>query len=247
MHPIVYYILIFLLLGAWGMARANRLAVPAVRKQRWLKYFTYILITGTVLAGMFFHFMLQVALVIAFASVIEVIRVSEGKGRTAFWGIVFIGIVLGLFLRFTLHFRSDFQVFIYFQVLVFDGFSQITGQLWGRHQLAPKISPAKTREGFLGGWACCVMAALLAANWVPFSLVYVLLFGIFTGLTGLAGDLLASWYKRLTGVRDYSNWLPGQGGFLDRFDSFIITAACYELLATKLPFTASFMHNVFQP
>lgn len=247
MHPIFYYIIISLLLGAWGMARANRLAVPAVRRQRWLKYFTYIIFTGTVLAGMFFHFFVQVAVVIAIASVIELIRAGGGNGRNALTGVLFLSIVLGLFLSFALHLKPAFQIFIYFQILVFDGFCQITGQLWGRHQLAPKISPAKTREGLIGGWSCCVLAALLSANWVPFTLIQGMLFGLLTGFTGFAGDLLASWFKRKSGVRDYSNWLPGQGGFLDRFDSFILTAAVYYLLATKLPFTASLLQNIIQP
>jgi phosphatidate cytidylyltransferase len=42
--------------------------------------------------------------------------------------------------------------------------------------------------------------------------------------------MLASWYKRKTGVKDYSNWLPGQGGFLDRFDSFLVTGSVYFIL-----------------
>jgi phosphatidate cytidylyltransferase len=134
------------------------------------------------------------------------------------------------FILFAAAFNKSFILFIYFQVLVFDGFCQISGQLFGKHQLVPKISPAKTVEGLIGGWLCCLVAAMMASDWVPFDRQNALLFGLLTGLTCLIGDLLASWYKRKVKVKDYSNWLPGQGGFLDRFDSFLCTASVYYLL-----------------
>ncbi|MGZ3882166.1 MAG: phosphatidate cytidylyltransferase, partial [Flavisolibacter sp.] len=60
-------------------------------------------------------------------------------------------------------------------------------------------------------------------------------FGLFTALTGFAGDLLASRYKRIAGIKDYSNLLPGQGGFLDRFDGFMMAAFCYSLVHLLMP------------
>ena len=71
---------------------------------------------------------------------------------------------------------------------------------------------------------------MLAANWISISLPVAILYGILTGLSSFAGDMLASWYKRKVNVKDYSNWLPGQGGFLDRFDSFLMTGSVYYLL-----------------
>lgn len=97
----------------------------------------------------------------------------------------------------------------------------------------PKISPAKTWEGLAGGWIFCVIAAILAAGWLKTGYVTVyfgLVCGMITGFVSLCGDLLASYYKRKVKIKDYSNWLLGQGGFLDRFDSFLVTGAVYYFL-----------------
>lgn len=114
--------------------------------------------------------------------------------------------------------------------MVFDGFSQITGQIFGKRSLSPSISPSKTVEGLLGGWLCCIGAAFMAAGWVHLSWIHALAFGLTTGFVCFCGDMLASWYKRIVKIKDYSNWLPGQGGFLDRFDSFLLTGVVYYLL-----------------
>ena len=113
---------------------------------------------------------------------------------------------------------------------MFDGFCQITGQLFGKHPLAPKISAAKTVEGLAGGWLFCLIAAVLAANWISISFPVAIFYGMLTAFSAFAGDMLASWYKRKVNVKDYSNWLPGQGGFLDRFDSFLMSGLLYYLL-----------------
>jgi phosphatidate cytidylyltransferase len=234
MHPILYYIIFFLAIGASGMAIANRKVEIAVRRLRWLKYFTYIIFTGIAVAGIFYNFFAKIAWVIAIATVTELSRVNFSKPVKPVSQIVFSFAILLLsatgFIYFAAAFQYSFLLFIYFQVLVFDGFCQITGQLFGKHQLAPQISPAKTVEGLTGGWVFCIVAAMMAANWVSLQLYTAALYGLLTGLTCFIGDLSASYYKRKAGIKDYSNWLPGQGGFLDRFDSFIVTGAVYYIL-----------------
>jgi len=239
MHPILYYILFFIALGGIGMAIANRKVGVTVRRQRWIKYFTYILFTGLVLLSIFLHFFNWLSLFIVAVAFFELVKVnlaepSLSKIKIVFSILVFIILASG-FILFARTFNYSFLLFIYFQVQVFDGFCQITGQLFGKKRLAPKISPSKTVEGLVGGWLCCVIAGCLAANWLETSSafyagVFGLIAGIFTGLTSFSGDLLASYYKRKAQVKDYSNWLPGQGGFLDRFDSLLMTGAVYYLL-----------------
>lgn len=225
------------------MAVANRKVTEKVRKQRWLKYFAYIFITGAVVVSIMYDFFYWMALVITAVSFIELLKVNFLKAivslRHVIVSLVFFLVVASGFLLFAATFINSFVLFIYFQVLVFDGFCQITGQLFGKKQLAPKISPSKTREGLAGGWLSCIVAAMLAASWVSLSLVEAILFGLLTGLASFIGDMLASVYKRKAGVKDYSNWLPGQGGFLDRFDSFFFTASVYSLLYIA-NFTATF-------
>jgi phosphatidate cytidylyltransferase len=62
-------------------------------------------------------------------------------------------------------------------------------------------------------------------------LFWAIVFGTITAAAALSGDLLASWLKRKTNIKDYSNLLPGQGGFLDRFDSFIAAGFVYYVLS----------------
>lgn len=234
MHPIVYYIIIFLVIGAIGMSIANKKADSKVKGQRWLKYFTYIFITGVVVLGIFYNFISLVSLAIVVASSFELFKVNFLQNKVSILqgalSILVFAIIATGFILFIRQFHSSFLLFIYFQVLVFDGFCQITGQIFGKHRLAPQISAAKTVEGLAGGWLFCLIAAMLAANWVNISLTDAILYGILTGLCSFAGDMLASWYKRKVNVKDYSNWLPGQGGFLDRFDSFLMTGLLYYLL-----------------
>ncbi len=233
MYPIFYYIIFFLVVGAIGFIIANRKAPAAERRKRWLKYFTYIPITGIVVIAVFYQFFNWLSIFIAAAGSIELLRVNfsgpNPSSRIIRSLLSFLLIATG-FILFAFSFTIPWLLFIYIQVLVFDGFCQITGQIFGKHQMAPKISPAKTWEGFIGGWICCIATAISAASWVTIEFNCALLAGVVTGFSCLAGDILASYYKRKVQVKDYSNWLPGHGGFLDRFDSFLATGAVYYLI-----------------
>jgi phosphatidate cytidylyltransferase len=233
MHPVMYYTGIFIVIAGIGMAVANTKVEPPIRKQRWLKFGMYILITSGVLASFFYNFFPWLAWVIAGIGLIELAKVntksSPGTGRMILSFLVYLTIATG-FILFAKTFTYLFLVFIYFQVLIFDGFCQVTGQLFGKHPLVPGISPTKTWEGLIGGWIFCLIAAVLAAPWISLNTPAALIFGFVTGLSSFYGDLLASWYKRKLNIKDYSSWLPGQGGFLDRFDSFLVTGAAYYLV-----------------
>jgi phosphatidate cytidylyltransferase len=233
MHPVVYYTIFFAIVGAIGMAAANRKAEKKVRRARWLKYSMYILITGAVITSIGYHFFDWVAVIIAAISFIELVinntRRRPGVTPVALAMLVFLIVVAG-FIMYATVFIWSFLLFIYFQVLVFDGFCQVVGQLWGRHPLAPAISPTKTSEGLAGGWFCCIVAAILASSWIHISIIEAALYGLLTGFVSFCGDLSASYYKRKLQIKDYSNWLPGQGGFLDRFDSLLATGFIYYLL-----------------
>ena len=229
MYSIFYYIPVYLVLAALGMSMANKKAGTVVRKQRWLKYFSYIVITGIVITSVFLHFFNVISLVIVFAGFVELLVISFDNKRNPFFPLLLYGSIACGFIYFSFNFRMETVLFIYFQVFIFDAFGQITGQLFGKRSLIPKISPAKTIEGLIGGWLFCIVAALLGAGWAGVPLAQALLLGLFTGFTSFCGDVLASLFKRQQQIKDYSNWLPGQGGFLDRFDSFIFTGCVYYL------------------
>ena len=106
-----------------------------------------------------------------------------------------------------------------------DSFAYFTGRTFGKHHLAPKISPGKTWEGTLSGIVGAVLASLFFTLPTPLALnagyVPMILLGIAVSIAGQTGDLVKSLFKRNMGIKDSSNLLPGHGGFLDRLDSHL--------------------------
>lgn len=115
------------------------------------------------------------------------------------------------------------------------------GRKFGKHKLAPIISPKKTVEGLAGGVISCVafmMLYCLILQWCfHFTMDYVsaVIYGVFGSLGSVMGDLVFSVVKRQSGIKDYGNLMPGHGGVLDRFDSMIVVAPMSELLLMVLP------------
>ena len=107
-----------------------------------------------------------------------------------------------------------------------DTAAYVFGSLFGKHKLAPEISPGKTCEGFLG---ICVVTVGLAVvlSYIPFfqsaglQLWHWIVIALLTEVFGLMGDLIESLFKRKAGVKDSGNIIPGHGGVLDRVDSIL--------------------------
>lgn len=100
------------------------------------------------------------------------------------------------------------------------------GVMFGRHKMTPRISPNKTWEGFAGAALVAVIAGVavsLLALQQPWWVGVIL--GVVVLLTATIGDLTESLIKRNLGVKDMSSWIPGHGGFLDRLDSLLPSAA----------------------
>ena len=118
-------------------------------------------------------------------------------------------------------------------VIVTDIGAYVSGLSFGRHPMAPRISPKKTWEGFIGSAAFAIVAGILLSIFMidqPWWFGFV--FGGTMVLTATAGDLTESMIKRDLGIKDISTWLPGHGGFLDRLDSVLPSAAAaYALYA----------------
>jgi phosphatidate cytidylyltransferase len=116
-------------------------------------------------------------------------------------------------------------------VVVCDIGAYASGLSFGKHPMAPTISPKKTWEGFAGAVAAALVGGVLFAILVldqPWW--FGLLFGLVIVLTATMGDLAESLLKRDLGVKDISSWLPGHGGFLDRLDSILPSALAAYLL-----------------
>jgi phosphatidate cytidylyltransferase len=100
------------------------------------------------------------------------------------------------------------------------------GLMFGKHKMAPIISPKKTWEGFAGGAALSLVAGvLLSTLMLGNTWWFGLIFGAAIFLSATLGDLVESLIKRDIGIKDMSSWLPGHGGFLDRLDSILPSAA----------------------
>ncbi|GAA5030047.1 phosphatidate cytidylyltransferase [Microbacterium fluvii] len=120
--------------------------------------------------------------------------------------------------------------------VVSDTGAYASGLAFGRHPMAPRISPNKTWEGFAGAAAAALAAGVLLALFMLGLPWWAgLVFGAAVLLTATAGDLGESMIKRDLGIKDMSSWLPGHGGVLDRLDSIlpstISALALYYLLS----------------
>lgn len=114
-----------------------------------------------------------------------------------------------------------------------DSGAYLIGVAFGKHRLLERISPKKSWEGFFGGVLLSGIAAWLISGWLgvvtPFLWIMI---SLIIAVTGTYGDLIESMLKRSIGVKDSGNIMPGHGGFLDRFDSTIISFPLVFLFIT---------------
>jgi phosphatidate cytidylyltransferase len=109
----------------------------------------------------------------------------------------------------------------------------VWGKLFGRHKILPSVSPNKTWEGFLGGWATtAALIWLIGPVYAPLAGLNLAIMAIALPLAGFAGDVTLSAVKRDIGVKDTSHLIPGHGGILDRIDSLTFTTPLYFHLMT---------------
>ena len=122
-----------------------------------------------------------------------------------------------------------------------DAGAYFAGSFFGKHKLAPVVSPNKTVEGVVGGLASAMVGMLIYG--VILQLVFrmrvsygaALLYGLMGSAVGVFGDLCFSIIKRLSGIKDFGTLIPGHGGFYDRFDSMVTVAPLMEALILLLP------------
>jgi len=117
-------------------------------------------------------------------------------------------------------------IIIGFFILIWanDTGAYLTGMSFGRHKLMERISPKKTWEGFIGGIIIAALAAWFLSGWLGVvDKIHWVIIALIISITGTYGDLVESMLKRSTGVKDSGSIMPGHGGFLDRFDSAIVS------------------------
>jgi phosphatidate cytidylyltransferase len=147
---------------------------------------------------------------------------------------------LGIFLipwnmAYLVNIRDIANIGIYLTYMLFitvwlcDTAAYAVGKFFGKHKLSPAISPKKTWEGAIAG----LITAILVSVWLKslfkldITVFQAAMLGVSVGIAGQISDLVESILKRGSGVKDSSSLLPGHGGVLDRFDSYILLAPVY--------------------
>jgi phosphatidate cytidylyltransferase len=156
---------------------------------------------------------------------IRQIRLNE-TGTTMF-GAVYVGFTLAhVVLIREFEAGTMLALAMIVSIWVNDSFAYLFGTAFGKHKLAPRISPKKSWEGLIAGslGTTAVWVGASALPGVDLPLGWRIAIGIAASVAAVIGDLAESRIKREIGVKDSGTLLPGHGGFLDRFDSFIMVA-----------------------
>lgn len=170
-------------------------------------------------------------------------RIGLEKMGGAFFLSVFVPFFLSSFLRIRLMEDLWRSLIILPLIAAFfsDAFALFAGMAFGKHKLAPSLSPKKTVEGAVGGLLGAVVCTVLYGAGLRLLFQYqvdylrLALYGGLGSVVSQLGDLSFSSIKREYGIKDFGNLLPGHGGILDRFDSVIFCAPLMELLIRTLP------------
>ena len=224
---IVYLIILaYFLLGGIGFYFIDRKKEPKARKQTRIKFISYFFIIHILFFSIVFQPLIfrYLSLVIIFAGFYELFKLYYDCHCKQVGFFVISMMVYG-FMAIFFYLFSGLEMgrilFTFLIVSIFDSFSQITGQLWGRKKLFPRISPQKTVGGLVGGGIIALISSLLLKNLMGESVIHVLYLAAGTIVSGFLGDAATSFYKRQYKAKDFSKLIPGHGGFLDRFDSLL--------------------------
>jgi phosphatidate cytidylyltransferase len=151
-------------------------------------------------------------------------------------GPLYVGLPLGAIAWIQWTLGSAVTTWLLVTIAVSDSAQYYTGRAFGRAKLAPSVSPAKTREGAVGGvLAAAVVGAGLGLVWLPGAAVLTAgATAAALALVGIVGDLFESMLKRGVGVKDSSQLIPGHGGVLDRIDSHLLAAPAFYVIVRSL-------------
>ncbi|MFM1825937.1 MAG: hypothetical protein RLZZ37_572 [Actinomycetota bacterium] len=181
------------------------------------------------LSGLTYAFILSIIIILIYSY-------SQEKFRQTFLFSITTVLYLGVFgaLVMLMLNKPDGaeRIFIFIALTaVSDTGGYFTGILFGKHKLAPKISPKKSYEGLLGSVLLSVVISILVTPlFLDLNITESIILGLALSLTGTAGDLFESFVKRNLNIKDFSSILPGHGGMADRIDSLAFNSLFSFLL-----------------
>ncbi len=184
---------------------------------------------------MFSFFLIMVAYVLSFPTY------TSQQAIFCFFSFMYVPINLSFIYLLRIRHLGIYFAWIPFTAWICDTCAYFVGRAFGKHKLAPVLSPKKTVEGAIGGILGAVAVGaifgyLLCKNVTHNSgTIYTLMIITFFGsIISQLGDLLASGIKRNHDIKDYGDIIPGHGGIMDRFDSVIFVTPCIYFLAVML-------------
>ncbi len=181
-------------------------------------------------------FLILVIALVLLILMIENLAHPEGLSKLiwSLFGIIYISVLLHfLFLIYQAEQGFGHLILLLALVWAYDGGAYLAGSLWGRHKLAPAISPKKSWEGVLGGLILAYGVGLLSQLWVSWGLgrlevvAHALVLSLLMGGFAQVGDLFESRLKRAAGVKDSGAIFPGHGGMLDRIDGLLLATPIF--------------------
>ena len=229
-----YFVFIFLLvlsfIGGTGVVIVGQKQEKEKYRKSRIKYEVYLIIVYLMFSSALYSHKLFGALcvLIVLGGYYDIIKLQQGITRLA---IPAFCLILALYTATCLFFclfgfsERGIILFTLFIVCTFDAFSQIAGQLFGKRKICPRISPQKTYAGLAGGLSAVLVVSIVLGKSIGWDIQYSLWLGLGIATAAFVGDLSASYVKRCYQTKDFSNLLPGHGGWLDRFDSLIFAGA----------------------
>ena len=240
-RTIYFIILTYFFLGGIGFYVINRKKEPQVARRSYTKFISYFFIINILFFSItinpsVFRYLAVLIIAAGFFELFRLFRLTGYRKKGFFLLSLSVFAILSVGFFFFSRLEKELILFSFLVLSIFDSFSQITGQLWGSTKILPEISPGKTVGGFVGGAFVAIASVLLLDGLYAGAALKSLLMGAGVVVFAFVGDMAASFYKRRYQVKNYSDLIPGHGGFLDRFDSLIAGGAWVALSIYVLNF-----------
>ena len=226
------------LLNGTGLVKHSRLCVYSMVMAFWC-----VLWCGLGIGYVWLLLGTLIFWILMFAEVmVSQMKLSFSKVAVCLVAGMLVPLLLGSLVRIHCGEKGRFFILIPFAMaFLSDTGAYFAGLNFGKHKLAPMISPKKTIEGVVGGIACAIIGMLIYCFVLQIGFkmqvnyLAAILYGALGAAGGVFGDLCFSAVKRQVEIKDYGNLIPGHGGILDRFDSMIVVGPLAEILLLLIP------------